>query len=162
MESDGILSWQMNAVQTTPFNKSTLRTFPRYANGHQQYPSDPTQFRTRPCRDSHISSSAPPPPSTLTSSCQRLCWSHMVSNNHAVRPRTRLQSRVTRLDSIPRAFRASALAYCPCVPDNYPPRMEGVPGCHAWAPQLLMRWRFVSSSTVARSRFILRTDRLRP
>jgi hypothetical protein len=40
---------------------------------------------------------------------------------------------------------ASALAYCPCLSDNYPHRVDGVPGCRAWTPPLFMRVRAVSS-----------------
>ena len=65
-----------------------------------------------------------------------------VSNNHAVRPRARMPSTARRVDSIrPRTLTASALAYCACLSDNYPRRMEGVPGCLAWTPPLLMRVR---------------------
>jgi hypothetical protein len=67
----------------------------------------------------------------------------MVSNHQYSRCATPNSAAigVTRLVSIRVASPASALAYWPCLSDNYPCRMEGVPGClhghcrapHAWA-----------------------------
>jgi hypothetical protein len=50
---------------------------------------------------------------------------HMVSNNYAVQPNpAAIESYTARFD--PPAFPASALAYCPCLSDNYPHQTEVV------------------------------------